>query len=102
MLRDGGISLFKSKEKSVDFTLNPFDSENDLIAPFWCDIATGTATNITYGTTTSLGQLFKADFSVNTAFRDKDFRSDELFISTWSNALAVGGNLAQVCITVCS
>ena len=96
MLRDGGISLFKIKEKSLDFTLNPFDSVNDLIAPFWCDITTGATTNITYGTTTSLEQLFKADVSVKTAFRDKDFRSDELFISTWSNALAVGGNLAQV------
>ena len=98
-MRDGGISLFKNQERPIDFTPNPFDSVNDLIAPFWCDIAPGgTTTNITYGTTTSLIQLLRADAVVNVGFRGKGFISDKLFIATWTNALATGGDPAQVSV----
>jgi len=97
VLRDGGISLFRNFEDPIPYMSNPFPLGFGyvLIAPFWADV--GNIGDIESGKTDDQTLRTRADESVKAAFPLRPvFKSTELFIATWENVVANGGNNAEV------
>ena len=81
----------------------PFPNDRPIIAVYWANAVITPPGNVTYGITADCLLLERAKNDVQMAFPELDSRIDisELFVATWSQLPADGGNPNEVC-SACS